>query len=229
MSQVGFPGWNAINRRTTRASVNPMDRATIVSIFPLEINETKCTLQPSVFSVPAGTYEKPSILVVGPSSWWREIDPEQPLLEIPVASILIADSVVRDYCVGLLGCDMGDSMPGLFYVPGEITFVEIKTKHKNLLEIANRKQNKWFEYLVKQADIDWARTQGNPLAINQLSKMAASSLGIEDRDWLKGYRQVNMVRCAGCGAMKNPTFPICPTCKLIDHNHPEAKNFKFAV
>src|SRR5215813_5850728 len=134
MSQVGFPGWGSILRRTQRAPVNPMDRATVISIYPMPLMEKKCTLQPGFFQVPAGSFDNPSTLIVGPSSWWREIDVEQPLLEIPVASILVADSIVRDYCVGLLGCNMGDAMPGLFYIPGEITVKDLKTTHKNLLD-----------------------------------------------------------------------------------------------
>ena len=229
MSQVGFHGWNAINRRTVRAAVNPMDKATVVSIFPIMLDETKHTLQPGRWIIPPGSFEKPVCVSVGPSSWWREIDPEQPLLEIPVASILIADSIVRDYCVGLLGCNMGDLMPGLFYVPGELTSVEMLTKHKNLLEIANKKQKAWFAELVKIADIAWARTNGNPLSINEMMKQAAMALGIEDREWLKAYHATTMVRCKGCGNLKNPLFPICPTCKLIDEENPQAKSFKFAV
>lgn len=229
MAQVGFPGWNAINRRTQRAPTNPMDKATVVSIYPIELHETKCTIQPGAFIVPPGSYEKPTCVTVGPSSWWREIDPEQPLLEIPVASILVADSVVRDYCVGLLGCNMGDSMPGLFYIPGEVTSAQMLKEYKSLLDIANNKQRKWFEELVKMADIAWARTQGNPLAINELNKIAAKSLGYDDREWLRNYQSVNMVRCFACGTMKNPTFPVCPSCRAIDPNHENAKLIKFAV
>lgn len=229
MAQVGFPGWNAINRRTQRAPTNPMDKATVVSIFPIELNETKCTMQPGTFIVPPGAYDKPQCLVVGPSSWWREIDPEQPLLEIPVASILVADSIVRDYCVGLLGCNMGDTMPGLFYIPGEVTPAKMLKEYKNLLDIANAKQNRWFEELVKMADIAWARTQGNPLSINEINKIAAKSLGYDDREWLRNYQAVNMIRCFACGTMKNPTFPVCPSCRAIDPTHEKAALIKFAV
>jgi hypothetical protein len=229
MSQLGFPGWNAMNRRTVRAPVNPLDKATVISIYPMEVKETKITVQPGVFTIPPGSYENPSILVVGPSSWWREIDPEQPLLEIPVASILMADSIVRDYCNGILGCNMGSSMPGLFYVPGTVTVDQVKKDYKSLLDIANKKQRAWFEELVKMADIAWARTQGNPLSVNELNKIAAATLGIEDREWLKAYKAVNQVKCFACGTFKNPLYPVCPACRAIDPNHAAAKDIKFAV
>jgi hypothetical protein len=220
MSNVGvFPGWDALNKRTVRAPVNPLDKATVVSIYPFPLDEKKCTLQPGRWYIPAGSFENPTCVPVGPSSWWREIDPQQPLLEIPVASILIADSIVRDYCNGLMGCNMGDQMPGLFYVPGDISSKEMKLKHNNLLEIAKKKQDGWFKALVDLADVAWSRTNGNPLSINEMMKKAAHILGIENRDWLKTYHAVNMVRCFACGTLKNPLFPVCPSCRAIDPNY----------
>jgi len=97
MSMVGeFPGMQQTNRRTIRAPINPMDRSTVVSILPKRIIERKATLQPSTFELSPGTFENPSVLVIGPSSWWREVDENQPLLEIPVSSVQIADAIVRD-------------------------------------------------------------------------------------------------------------------------------------
>ena len=112
--QVGeFPGLNQANRRTIRAPVNPLDKSTVISILPKPISERKATIQPGMFELPPGTFENPSILVVGTSSWWREVDENQPLLEIPVSSVQVADSIVRDYCNGLLACDMAEKMPGI--------------------------------------------------------------------------------------------------------------------
>lgn len=219
--------FSALNRRTSRAPVNPLDKATIVSIFPLMIDEVKPTLQPGRWIIPPGTYEKPTAEVIGPSSWWREVDSGQPLLEIPTASILIADSIVRDYCVGLPCCDMGESMPGLFYVPGVFTSAQMVKDYKNLLDIAKRKQDIWFGGLIKEADVNWSRTNGNPLSVNGLMKMAAIALGIEDREWIKAYKNVSLVRCFACGTMKNPLYPVCPSCRAIDPNF--KGDIKFAL
>lgn len=218
MSNVSntFPGWSAVNKRTVRAPLNPMDRATVVSIYPVALDEVKSTMEPGRYRIDAGTYEKPAVKVVTSASWWREIDSQQPLLEIPVASILVADSIVRDYCNGLLGCDMADKMPGLFYVPGEFNAVSIIKDYKNLLDKAKQKQDNWYAELVKIADVAYSRTNGNPVAVNELMKMAASSLGIEDRDWMKAYKAVTLTRCFACGTLKNPQFPVCPACRAID-------------
>lgn len=225
MSLVGaFPGIRELRRRTVRQPVNPIDKSTIVSIYPKQIDEVKHTIEPGRFSISPGSVEVPALLVVGPSSWWREIDEEQPLLEIPVSSIQIADSVVKDYCNGILACNMGDSMPGLFYVPGEHDIASINKNYKSQLEVAKVKQNKFYSNLVMLADMLWARSSGNPLAIGDDMRMAAKQLNLSGtKDWMKDFTMVDMVRCKACGALKNPQYPICATCRFPDPDHAMTK------
>ncbi len=240
MSQVGaFPGANAFRRRTIRGPVNPLDKSTIVSILPKEIIETKPTIQPGRFVIPPGSVDHPAILVVGPSSWWREIDEDQPLLEIPSSSIQIADSVVKDYCNGILACNMADTMPGLFYVPGAKqdakgeplipeTLEWIRKEYKTELDNAVARQKKWYALLIKMADGLWARSNGNPLAVSDDMRLAAKEMNIQTKDWMKDFQMVDMVRCFACGALKNPLYPVCAACRAIDQAHPKAKEIKFA-
>lgn len=214
--QVGeFPGISAPNRRTIRAPVNPMDKSTIVSILPKPIYERKITLQPGVFELLPGTFDNPSLLVVGSSSWWREIDEDQPLLEIPVSSIQIADSIVRDYCNGLLACNMADLMPGLFYLPGEFNLEKLRKDHMNLLMRAKETQKRWFLELIRIADILWSRTNGNPLAISDDARLACKELNIQNKPWLGDIQQAELIRCVACGSLRNSAYPICQTCKAI--------------
>lgn len=216
-------------RKAIRAHINPMDRCTIVSIFPKNIEEDKPTIYPGKFCIPAGTFEKPSILVIGSSSWWKDYDYEQPLLEIVNSSIQIADSVIKDYCNGMLGCNMSECIPGLFFVLGEYTAMEIKLKYKQKLEEVRTKQDNWYRVLVRLADSLWARTAGNPLAIWDEMRLAARSLNLNDKPWLKDYQQAELSKCQFCGNMRNAAYPICPSCKAIDKEHPLAKDIKFAV
>ena len=216
MSQVGeFPGNSIFKRRAIKGPVNPMDKTTVVSIYPHEIIETKPTLSPGVFHIPAGSYENPAIAVFGPSSWWREIDLDQPLLEIPVSSVQIADSIIKDYCNGLLGCDMAGAMPGFFYVPGEHGVLDIRKNFKHELDAALARQRNWYSALIKLADSMWARSNGNPLAISDSMRLAAKEMNLQ-KDWMKDFKMVDTVRCKACGSLRNPQFPVCPTCKAID-------------
>ncbi len=228
--QVGeFPGLNQINRRTIRAPVNPMDKSTVVSILPKVINERKPTIFPGVFELRAGTFENPSILVVGSSSWWREVDENQPLLEIPVSSIQVADSIVKDYCNGLLGCNMNDKMPGLFYLPGEFTVEKIKKEHFPLLQAAHNRQKAWFSELVRVADILWSRSNGNPLSISDDARIACKELNISNKPWLGDAQTMELIRCVACGSLRNPNFPVCQSCHaVVDKKKAEELGLTFA-
>jgi hypothetical protein len=225
MSLVGaFPGMNDFRKRTIRGPVNPLDKSTVVSIYPKYIDEEKVTIQPGRFIIQPGSIAKPTILVVGPSSWWREIDEEQPLLEIPTSSIQIADAIVRDYCSGLLACNMGDSMPGMFYVPGEHDVPSLLKSYSAEFAKAKKKQEKLWSNLVQLADMLWARSNGNPMAISEDMRIAARELNLTSvKDWMKDFTMVNMVRCKACGSLKNPEFPICATCRFPDPDHPMTK------
>src|SRR5438132_961205 len=133
-AQMEFAPPVSNNKRLIRAQKNPMDKCTIVSIFPKEIYQKNPTVEPGKFRIKSGTYENPAILVIGSSSWWKYVDEDQPMLEIPVSSIMMANSVIRDYCNGLLACNMSDTMPGLFFVLGEHTVIDIKLKYKKKLD-----------------------------------------------------------------------------------------------
>jgi hypothetical protein len=216
MSTVGdFPGLNASRRRTVRAPINPLDKSTIVSIYPKVINEIKHTIQPGRFHIDAGSYERPALLVVGPSSWWKEIDEEQPILEIPNSSIQIADAIVRDYCNGLLACNMGDCMPGLFWIPGSFTIVEIKKSYQHLVDKAEINQKRYFTALVKLADSLWARTNGNPLVVSDDMRLGAKYLGLNTKDWMKDFTMIEKTSCPACGSPRSIEFPVCPVCHAI--------------
>lgn len=207
--------WAPTNRRTIRAPVNPLDKSTVFSIFPREIDEVKHTIQPGRFIIPPGTYDHPAYLIVGPSSWWKEVDINQPLLEIPQSSIQIADSIVKDYCNSLLAADMGNARPGVFYVPGSITPDVAKIQFRDKFEEAMDKQKKWYEVLVRMADALWARSNGNPMSISEDMKLAARELGLTNKDWLKDHYTLQMIRCKACQMLVNDTVIVCPNCKVI--------------
>ena len=220
---------NLSTRKVIRSAKNPLDKCTIVSIFPKSIAERKYTIEPGVFNIPAGTYEKPALLVVTASSWWREIDLDQPMLEIPVSSIQVADSVIKDFSNGVLGCDMSTAMPGLFFAMGEQSLKDIQDKYREKLLEVKAKQDNWFKILVRLADSLWARTNGNPLVIADEMRLAAKALNFNDKPWLKDFVTVELAPCKACGALRNPLFPVCQSCKAVDMNNPLAKDLKFAA
>ncbi len=216
-------------KRSIRRPINPLDKATIISVYPEQIVEEKITIFPSKFIIPAAPADGFSILVIGPSSWFKELGDEQPMLEIPNSAVDIAKSVVNDYCMSVLGWS-GDRSPGLFWIPGAhkketiSTFIwptvegephlnEGKT-FKVLLEEAKTRQINWYRELIAIGDRDWARTNGNPLTINKDMRRGAEMLGLE-KPWMKDIRMSDLQRCPACGHMVNLDFPVCSNCKTI--------------
>jgi hypothetical protein len=225
---VGIPTMQEIRRRTVPQPKNPLDVSTVVSVYPKHIKEVKPTISPGIFILEPGTPEKPTILHVESSSYWLELQEEQPLMEIVNFSTQVAESIVKDYCNGLLACNMTDTMPGLFWVPGKFTLRDLQQKQPHLLEAAIRKQHRWYEALLNLADSLWAQTNGNPLTISEDMRIAARELKQETKDWMANFLAVAQVKCHACGSLKDPNFPVCPSCRAVDMNHPAAKDLKFA-
>jgi len=224
--QVGeFP---TNDKKIKRAMHNPMDRATIVSILPVVIEEIKPTVYPGRFLVAPGSVAKPAVLTIGPSVWYSQMPNDGPINEITHSAVQMADSIIRDYCNGMLGCDMDARRPGLFFISGEVSAAKVSMAYASELSIAESKQRAWFAELVKQADNLWARSNNDPMVIWDMMRIAAVELGMTNKDWLRDTLAMEKVKCIGCGFLRDPNFPICPTCKLIDQAHPLAKDLKFA-
>lgn len=213
VTEVGQLALN--NRMTMRMPINPMDICTIVSILPKKIVEVKHTIQPGVFIIEKGSYEMPSLLHVGPSSWWKDPGPESEMIEIPTSSILIADSVINDWASGLDGYVKGQRQPGLFFVPGKKDVAQIFSEHRRELDIAATLQKNWFMALVLVADTLWSRTNGNPRVISNDAKMAAELLNLKNKPWMRDFTAIEMKNCPMCGELWNPAFPMCKNCRTI--------------
>lgn len=210
-----------------RSNRNPYDKSTIVSIFPLPIEEYKFTIQPSRFTIKPGTFEKPSLTVVGASSWWQPMD-NRPPLEIICSSVEVAGAVIADYCRGLLGCDMDGKTPGMFFVPKEVRPKELLPEFKEDLEKAKSRQLNWYRELVYLADALWSRAQ-NPIFIWEVMRLAARELNLHTKPWLVTDMAVEKVKCFACGSLKDPKFPVCPNCRIPDPAHPLTKDLPRSV
>lgn len=212
----GFGSLN-FSKRVNKVPPNPLDKSTIVTVFPREVRDIKATVYPGVFIIPAAPRDGYNSVIITPASWYREIDDSQPTIEIPINSMELARSIIQDYCNGLIGCDMADVMPGLFHIPGAFTNEElIKVPNFNeMLETAKRKQTNWFKHLITLADIDWARTNGNPLSIPDDARLAAEIVGIKNKPWLNDVLAFELKPCPACGVMRNPSYPICSSCHTI--------------
>lgn len=230
-----------------RRPKNPLDKCTIVSVFPRAIIDYKPTAFPQTHRIEAAPADGFSLCVVEGASWFKEMEEDQPLLEIPITSIQVCEAFIRDYVNGLVGYVPNVAMPGLFFVPGQHDAKSILTvklpdnlddngriasrgqTFQQLLDDAKAKQKNWFANLVKMADVDWARSNGNPLSVSDLSRLAAEYLGMKDKPWMSDIAHLEKSNCPACGFIVNPAFPICSNCKAVV-NEARAKelNLKFA-
>lgn len=227
---TNLPDWLNPTQHIIRMPVNEYDKSTVVSILPKSFDERKHTIMPNRFQIEPGSFEKPMTLVVGPASWWKDTGDGQPLLEIVSPSVVVADSLVKDYCNGYL-CSNGDEAgPGLFWIPGAVDLTELNTKYKPLLAKAHLKQTKWFQNLVRAADALWSRSHGNPQVIADDMRIAAQQLGlVEKKDWMSDFKMQSMELCPACGFMVNPNFPVCSNCKsVINEKLAIERGIKFA-
>jgi len=128
---------------------------------------------------------------------------------------MVAASIVNDFTNAAFGNEPGSSGPGLFYVEGRKTSAEIKKEFAEKIKQAKARQDRWYENLVKSADSLWARSNGNPIAIPNISRLAAEHLRLENKPWMQDFNSLKMEACPACGALRNPAFPICGSCRTI--------------
>jgi hypothetical protein len=197
-----------------RMTPNPLDKCTIVSIYPKRIYDNKPMIFPGLFMMEPAKANDFEILVIGPSSWFKEMEEGQPYLEITSSSMVMAESFIKDWCAQV-GVEYGSKMPGLFYVPGSHDKNSIKALHQDKLDQAEIRQKEFFRNLVAIADVMWARTNGNPLVISEDAKLGAQYLGLTDKPWIKDFQATELRACLACGEFINYRFPVCRFCKAI--------------
>jgi hypothetical protein len=200
------------DRAITPPPKNELDVCTVVSIFPRKVIQTKPGLMPSHFELAPGTFDKPSVLIVEQGYWVKQLALEDEVVAMYTPSMLIANSIVQDTAVIASG---GDTGPGLFYVKGSHDVISIKKNHPSSLEKARERQDRWYRELIKLADSDWSKANGNSLAISDLYRMAANELGLKDKSWLKDEGHYEKIKCIACGVFNPPELVICPNCKVV--------------
>ena len=188
------------------------NNATIVSVFPLTIEERKPGLVPGYYKIPAAKKGDFEILVIGPAKFPVYMDETRGSLKVPVMAEEVARSIVEDYIPTHLG--YGDGVgPGLFWVPGALDKNKVKIIHSDKLKLAEQSQLLWFRELVKIGDDLWS-TLHKHIAISDIQRIAATSLGLE-REWIIKADFDNISVCPACGKEVMKTVAVCAQCGCI--------------
>lgn len=187
-------------------------KATVISMFPLEINETKPAIYPGYFVLPAAPLGDFSFLVVGDAIFYQETKNDI-VTQVRTPFHVLAESIVQDFQGSHLGRVPGVAEPGLFWVPGAFNNkIQIKEMFQDELDKCEKRQNEWFKQLVEIADDTFGRTNRHT-SVSALQRLAATRLAIA-RPWvLRTGDSANT--CRFCKA-ETPYGAIkCPNCREI--------------
>lgn len=205
--------------------------ATVISLVPFPIDETKPGMVPSRFYIDPAPIDSFSCLLVNRCKHGVYLDEFRPVLVVPTSPEEVAEAICMDYKRGQLGIVMGEAEPGLFWVPGNYS---TKESHKELLAThsarfreARQKQIAWFKELVALADDAWSRFKQRGM-VSQMQKIAATQLKLE-REWLIDVEvTAALSECPVCFEKVNPRAILCRACNAI-LNEEEYNKRKFAI
>lgn len=215
------------------------DYSTVVSILPVDLVERKPGLYPSEFRVPKADVGDFTLTLVSRCHHKVYLDDTRPVLIVPDPSDMIANSICLDWKSGAGGYNPHDGIePGLDWVDGNYVLNEkdeVDPKLKGaframfgaLLREMEEKQNRWFTWLVAEADDMWGKYHAHKF-ITPIMKSAANRLGVTARDWqieqeVRDF--LRLVKCRFCFADVHPEAVICASCQGVLNMNRYQKEF----
>ncbi len=197
--------------------------ATVISIFPKPLYESKPGIIPDSYAIPPGSMESPGVLAITDV----RVPRPQALGQAPIITIepgiQVAKSLVEDYCQSKV-CSAPDAHPGLIYVMGVYDSTAAKLRFGVELKVAEQKQNRWYKNLVVRADDDWSKFRLHRMITDE-QRMAANELHLV-REWTS-LDTNDFQTCPGCSTRVLNTAAVCPSCSAI-LDEERYKKLKFA-
>jgi hypothetical protein len=187
-------------------------KTTIVSLLPYQLHESKPTLYPSEYVIPAvGLGEEIQTLVIDDADSLVYLDSERGSLRVKTSSEEIAQSIIQDYTRSVLA--YGDNCrPGLFYLSGDWNSTEILKAQPEELIKAKEFQHNWLVALVRIADDDWSKFHQHKM-ISDIQRLAAKTLNL-NRDWITVVPDEAQL-CPMCRTRVDPLAVLCMNCKFV--------------
>jgi hypothetical protein len=186
--------------------------ATLVSVYPFEINETKPGIYPGTFVILAAK-DYPQSLIVGEAIHFIDRVDAVPL-KIRLLPQELAAAVVDDWVNATLGTIVSEGIvPGFFWIPGAHKLDTILSKFVKEVEAARARQRAWFKNIVMIGDDDWSKYHKHT-AISDVQRHAVKELGLE-REWSIEVAELKNISCPACKSSVDSQAIICPNCKNI--------------
>lgn len=187
-------------------------KATVVSLYPIDIREEKSGLIPNRFFIPKSVNMEPSVCIVSECRHYVYIDVDRGQMEVRDPAIQVAESIVRDFINSTI-CVDEECSPGLLAVPGVYTGIEFKLKFAKEYESLKAKQLRWYRELIKMADNDWQQTHRHN-SISQLQRLAAGFLNYKS-EWVSVSTNVPHYNCPVCTSVIPQAAIVCPNCHQV--------------
>jgi hypothetical protein len=201
-----------------------MSTSSLVSFSKREITEEIPGMVFGIYHLqPAKSVNEPYILHVEDSYYYKpDLDGVQD--KVLVRSDDIVNSLAHMHTTSQL-LARADQHPAVLAFPGEMLDNSNLFKiHKPKIEIALKRQMKWFEALVRLADDDWQQLRRHRM-ISDVQRTAAKELGLE-REWLDTVYDESKSACPFCGSdLLDSNAPICPHCGKV-HNPGKLKELE---
>lgn len=189
-----------------------MPKATVISMFPMEINEPKPGLYPGYFVIPAAPLGEFSFLIVGDAVYYQETKNEVKT-QVRTPYYTLAESIVNDFQNGHIGRIPNVAEPGVFWVQGSWSSRnEIRDNFAEELDVCEKKQIEWFKNLVNMADEMYTKSQRYS-SVSMLQRLAARRLAIQ-RPWLLRTGD-SANTCKFCKAETPYGAVKCPNCREV--------------
>ena len=191
-----------------------MSEASVISIFPFASEETKPSIIPSIFPIPACTDENNPVIVTIPDGQTHEwLDITRGVRVYKISAEELARSICDDKRRSLFGANADrDAFPGIAWLPHPVTPLQLKSNHADLIKKMQFEQLNWVKFMVELADDDWTRYHQHRF-INDLQRYACDRLGL-DREWNTIYVDT-LIKCPSCFENINPKSIICKNCRFV--------------
>ncbi len=189
----------------------------VINFTPFMFREDKPGQSPDSYIIPPSRDDDkvPGVLTVGNAFSRLYMPLQDHEFHVPVAAEALANDLVRSLLDAMIECERGVAEPAIFYVPGDIAPLEVKSKFPEEVRSALNKQNVWCIRLVKKADDEWQKYRQHKF-ITDTQRWACKKLNFK-REWesVSAAAPLELKDCQWCGTKILTNVAMCPNCKQI--------------
>lgn len=207
-----------------------MNSATVISLYPFEIDSLKPGLIPTQYrlepAIQLGSTAQditPSTLLIQDVKRSIYIDADRGSMIVTEPIEIVATSVVDDFINSSILVNRMIAEPGVFWVEGALNIKQAKAIPE--YQKAFDRQNRWYGDQIKVADDSWSRYRAHR-SITDVQRYAAKIMNLK-REWAEDVSNRHIQQCPACAEFVPGLAVVCKSCQYV--LNPEVyKTMKFA-